>query len=403
MEKSAKSETADAEAHADRFSIVLGGPLYQLFLRSRLLKPPVGFVARRIAVALAVTWLPVLALSLAGGTAFGGANVPFFLDPEVHVRLLVALPLLLSAEPVIHQRLAEALRQFIERGIVRPEDRGRVAGIVDGTVRLRNSIAIEVVLVVAAFALGYWVWRQEVAPRGMGNWAIAIGPDGEEALSGAGAWYAFVSLGVFRFVLLRWYFRLLLWYLFVWRLSRLPLQANALHPDGAGGLAFLANTLNAMVPVLLAQSVAVAGVLAAQILYQGATLQSFRLEIAKVVVLLLAMGLAPLAFFTPLLMRTAIQGRLEYGLLSMRYVEQFRAKWLRGSARAEQPLLGSADIQALGDLANTHEVVQRMGVFPISLQAIVRFAIVIALPFAPLLLSLIPLNELVGRLLKKLL
>jgi hypothetical protein len=65
-------------------------------------------------------------------------------------------------------------------------------------------------------------------------------------------------------------------------------------------------------------------------------------------------------------------------------------------------VLGSADIQALGDLAKTHEVVRQMGVLPVGKQAIVRFALSIALPFTPFLLALIPLNELVGRLVKKL-
>ena len=394
---------ADQEAHAERFSVVLGGPLYQLFLRWRLVEPPVGLVTRRIAAAIAITWLPLAALTLLGGTALGGARVSFFLDPEVHVRLLIALPLLLAAEPIVHQRLSTVLRQFIERGIVPPEERRRVAGIVDDTVSLRNSILVEMLILAAAFAFGPWLWHQTIAPRGFGSWAMAKAGHGEEALSAAGAWYAFVSLGLFRFVLLRWYFRLALWYLFAWRLARLPLRVNPLHPDGAGGLGFLGGTLSAMLPILLAQSVAVSGVLGTQILYQGARLDSFYFEIGTIVALLLAMGLAPLLFFVPVLMRAGLRGRLEYGALAMRYVDEFRDKWLRGAAGESEPVLGSADIQSLADLANSHAVVQRMGVIPVSVQAITRFAIAVAVPFTPLLLSLIPLNELVGRVVKKLL
>lgn len=386
----------------EKFSVVLGGPLYQLFLRWRLVDPPIGFVTRRIAAAIAVTWLPILALTIAAGTAFGGARVPFFLDPEVHVRLLIALPLLLAAEPIVHQRLSSAVRQFVERGIVRAEDRERFAAIVEDTVRLRNSIAIELLLVAAAFSLGTWIWHQELAPRGVDSWSLAAGPAAGEALSTAGAWYAFASLGLFRFVLMRWYFRLALWYLFVWRVSRLPLHVNPLHPDGAGGLGFLATTLHAMVPILLAQSAAVAGVIAGLILHQGAALASFYLEIGVVVALLVAIGLAPLAFFMPALAQAGIQGRQQYGLLAMRYVDGFHDKWLRRPPAADPSLLGSADIQSLADLANAHQVLQQMRVLPIGTQAITRFAIAVALPFAPLLLSLIPLNELIPRLVTKL-
>ncbi len=394
---------AESEAHADRFSVVLGGPLYQLFLRGRLLQPPFGLVTRRIAVAIAVTWLPLLVLTVAAGTAFGGARAPFLLDPEVHVRLLIALPMLLAAEPIVHQRFAEALRQFVERGIVRAEDRGRVAALVDQTAQLRNSIVIEVVLAFAAIGIGSWIWQQEFAPRGVDNWALAPAPLGEEALSTAGAWYAFVSLGLFRFVLLRWYFRLLLWYLFAWRLSRLPLQLNPLHPDRAGGLGFLANTLTAMAPILLAQSAAVAGAIGGQILYQGVKLQSFFLDIGTVVVALVLMGVLPLVFFMPALLAAGLRGRAEYGLLSMRYVEQFRAKWLAGHAAPNEPLIGSSDVQSLADLANAHEVVRQLNALPVTFQTLGRFAVLIALPFAPLAFSLIPLNVLVARVVQKLL
>jgi hypothetical protein len=85
----------------------------------------------------------------------------------------------------------------------------------------------------------------------------------------------------------------------------------------------------------------------------------------------------------------------------MRYVEEFRAKWLLGDARAE-PLVGSRDIQALADLARANDVVRSMGVLPVSMKAIVRFVIVLALPFAPLVLTKIPLNELISRALKQL-
>ncbi len=61
-------------ATSENFSLVLGGPLYQLLLRARLLEPPIRFVERRIAVVIAVTWLPVFALAALGGTLFAGAG-----------------------------------------------------------------------------------------------------------------------------------------------------------------------------------------------------------------------------------------------------------------------------------------------------------------------------------------
>src|SRR3954469_19930417 len=81
------------------FSIVLGGPLYQLLRRSHATGDALEMARRRIVALAAIAWLPLLVLALAGGEALGGsAQVPFLKDVEVHVRFLVALPLLVAAE-----------------------------------------------------------------------------------------------------------------------------------------------------------------------------------------------------------------------------------------------------------------------------------------------------------------
>ena len=54
------------------FSLDLGGPLYQLYVRSRILKPPLDLLRWRVVVITAVAWLPLLVLSVIGGNATGG-------------------------------------------------------------------------------------------------------------------------------------------------------------------------------------------------------------------------------------------------------------------------------------------------------------------------------------------
>ena len=62
------------------FSLVQGGPLFQLLLRAGLLKPPTDLLARRIVVILLVAWMPLLVLSILSGHAVGGLGVPFLFD-----------------------------------------------------------------------------------------------------------------------------------------------------------------------------------------------------------------------------------------------------------------------------------------------------------------------------------
>ena len=101
------------------FSLVLGGPLYQLWRRTGLAGDALQFPNRRVIVWATIAWLPLLLLSVAQGFAWGDrVAMPFLYDVDIHLRLLVALPLLILAEPVVHQRMRLVARQFVERDLI---------------------------------------------------------------------------------------------------------------------------------------------------------------------------------------------------------------------------------------------------------------------------------------------
>ena len=69
------------------FSLVLGGPLYQLWRRARLAGGALELVRRRVIALVVLTWVPLLVLSVAAGHAWGnGVRVPFLHDVELHVQ-----------------------------------------------------------------------------------------------------------------------------------------------------------------------------------------------------------------------------------------------------------------------------------------------------------------------------
>src|SRR5512135_3736051 len=81
------------------FSLVLGGPIFQLLRRAHLSDDALRQVRQRIIVIALFAWLPLLVLSaLEGHVLRGSVAVPFLLELEVHIRFLVALPLLIAAE-----------------------------------------------------------------------------------------------------------------------------------------------------------------------------------------------------------------------------------------------------------------------------------------------------------------
>ena len=382
------------------FSLVLGGPLYQLWRRTHLAGDTLQLMRRRIVVLALLAWAPLLLLSVAEGHAWGDSvTLPFLHDVEMHVRLLLALPLLILAELVVHQRMRPTVGQFVSRSLIPDEARAKFDAAIASAMRLRNSITADVLLIAFVYVVGVgFLWRTQVA-LDVTSW-YGVPADGKLQPSLAGWWLGCVSLPLFQFLLFRWYFRLFIWARFLWRVSRIELKLMPTHPDRCGGLGFLAMVSYAFSPLLLAQGALLAGMMANRIFYAGAKLPEFKVELIGMVAVMLFAILGPLLVFSPKLEAAKRAGLREYGMLAQRYVREFDHKWLRGGGPADEPLIGSADIQSLADLGNSFEVVKGMRWAPFTLQTVLQLAMATLLPVAPLMLTMISLEELLERLLK---
>jgi hypothetical protein len=376
------------------FSLVIGGPLFQLMMRGRIADSALHFARRRIVAAILLLWVPLLVFSLLQALWQPDFLPLFVRNVGVHLRFLVVVPVLLASEIIVHHRLRPLADQFRVRRLLRPEQEGPFDAAIDEAVALRNSIWAELAMLAIAYGIGVPVTARRFALQA-GIW-YSDGPVSAGALSFAGWWLVLVSLPIFQFLLCRWYFRLFIWARFLWRVSRLDLALDATHPDHAGGLGFLGASLNAFMPLAFAHGVLLAGVIADRILFAGAALFEFKLQLGLAVILLLLLFAGPLAVFTPLLARTRRKGLMGYGALAQAYVQAFEAKWRRGGAPHGEELLGSADIQSLADFANSYAVVEKMRLLPVSRTAAVQFIGAILLPVVPLLFTVMSPEQLLG-------
>lgn len=382
------------------FSLVLGGPLYQLYRRARLTGDALELLRRRLVAVVSIAWVPLLVLSAWEGNAWGGAvTIPFLYDADVQARFLLALPLLVVAERIVHIRLRPVIGEFLKRDLVPEPALPRFDAAVAAATRLRNSVAAELLLIAVVYGVGVlFLWRRFVAI----DVPIWYGVHGGGRLqpSLAGWWFGLVSLPLMQFLLLRWYFRLFVWTRFLWQVSRIDLDLKATHHDRAGGLGFLSLTGHAFTPLLLAQGVLLSGMMANRIFFTGARLPQFRVEIVGLVAFMLFTVLAPLLVFVPLLERVKRTALREYGGLAHRYAREFDRKWLRGGAPPDEALLGSADIQSLADLGNSLQIVKEMKLFPFNPRVVIQLGVVTLLPVLPLALTMVSLDELVQRVLR---
>jgi hypothetical protein len=304
---------------------------------------------------------------------------------------------LIVAELVVHRRIRPVVKQFLERHLIPESAVTRFDAAIASAFRLRNSVLAEGVLIAVVYVVGILiVWRHYTA-LDTATW-YATASAGGSKLSLAGMWYGYVSLPFFQFLLMRWYFRLFIWARFLWQVSRIELSLVPTHPDRVGGLGFLSNTVYAFAVLALAHGVLLAGQIANRIFYLGAALPQFKVEIAVTVLFLFCVVLGPLLVFAPQLAEAKRRGDREYGTLAERYVREFDTKWLRGGAPADEPLVGSGDIQSLADLANSFEVVRSMRIAPVTKEAILRLAVATLAPVAPLALTMMPLEELLKKL-----
>jgi hypothetical protein len=392
------SAGADLLRHPTDFSLVLGGPLFQLLRRAHLSDDALTMARRRVIVIALLAWLPLLLLSALEGEALGGSvAIPFLLDVEVHIRYLIAMPLLIGAELVVHRRMRSVIQVFLERRLIPASAMPRFEAAITSALRLRNSVLAETLLIAVVYVVGILlVWRQYMALDAV-TW-YATPSAGGPALSLAGYWYGFVSLPLFQFLLVRWYFRLFIWARLLLQVSRIELSLIPTHPDRLGGLGFLAGTVHAFTLLAVAHGAILAGPIANRIFYLGAGLVEFKVEIAVVLGFVLAIVLAPMLVFAPQLAQMKRTGLREYGTLAERYVREFDAKWLRGRAPADEAFVGSADLQSLADLGNSYEAMKTIRPVPVTKEMIIQLSLATLAPIVPLALTMMPLEELLKRL-----
>lgn len=375
------------------FSLVAGGPLFQLFKRLHLCDDSLDLVGRRILAVCAFTWLPLLILSVVEGRASGGVRIPFLYDIHTHTRFLLALPLFLYAERVLHLRMQQTVQRFLERGLIPEEQREKFFAAVESMRKMRDSLIPEILLVVFVYAVGVNVISRSVAANVPTWYAGGAG-------SRVGLWYVLVSLPFFQFIGFRWYVRLILWTRFLWQVSRLDLRLIPTHPDLSGGIGFLSAACYGFMPFLLAQGVIISGTVANWIFFEGGKLMQYRLVIVTVAAVSVFLVLGPLLVFFGRLSKARRIGLGEYGTLAQRYVREFDSKWVRGQAPEGEAFIGTADIQSLADLGNSYDIIKDMRVVPFSREMILQLCIVTLLPVLPLMLTLFSVEELVDRLLK---
>ena len=383
-------QTMDKADDLARFSL-LGGPLHRLGSRIGLVRnetdtAPLGLVLGT------VPWGILVALALLEGLG----HVLFSLEAiGAHVRLLVAIPLFFVCEAFVDPRFADFVREIVRSGVVPTSARPALASEIARIARWRDARIPEACFLAAVMLLAASAPHENFFAHLSGNTAGST-PGAVSETSWVSHWYWLGCMTLFRFLLLRWLWRLALWAFFLWRVSRLQLRLIATHPDRAGGLGSLELVQTEFAPLVFAVSAVQSASLAQDIASGRIAFEAIYASVAFTLLVDAVLFVGPICVFSRKIWKCQVAGKNELSVLAEGYVNAFQARWLAG-APPEEPLLGSSDIQSLADLSSCVDRVSDMRLIPASPTMLMTLAVAALLPLLPLVLFKYPLANLLAR------
>ena len=377
--------------------VVQGGPLDRLQFRLGLMERQRPMIVKRAVIFALLAWVPLLILSAFEGTLLANVRVPFLYDPSAHIRFLLSVPLLILAEVVIGPRIVAAASHFITSGLI-PVDKYQDfdAAVVEG-LRLRDSTVAELVILAITY-FGAFVSITFLSPHAS-SWQSLVSESGHR-FTWAGYWNALVSIPIFQFLVYRWLWRTFIWCKFLRRVSKLDLQLIPTHPDRAGGLGFLGEIHRLFAIFIFAYAATAAAVASREVLFDKVPIQTYKIPVVALIVIMLLLFLAPLFMFAPALLRTRRKALHEYSTLACMLGRLYDRKWVQATTPAAESILSTSDNASLANYSRDYELVDRMRVFPFAPRTAVGLALAGLVPMVPLLATVMPMQEIFKLVLK---
>jgi hypothetical protein len=112
------------------------------------------------------------------------------------------------------------------------------------------------------------------------------------------------------------------------------------------------------------------------------------------VIVILLVFVGPLGFFAAKLTHLYRAGYVEYGSLAHLHAEQFQEKWVHQRQGNLGDLLVAQEINTLSNLASSLDRVRRIRLIPIDRLTLIEVIVAAAVPMLPVILTQVPLSEL---------
>jgi hypothetical protein len=353
-------------------------------------------VARRALFFALFTWLPlVIWAALESRLLDRASGEPLLVHYGVHVRCLVAIPLLILAEGMALRIVRVIVSQFLENGLIIDSQRDRFIQLIKDITQLRDKAFPWII--VFALTLLWLIGVPDSLHAHELSWATF-----DSGLGFGGWWFLYVVRPVFTILLLGWFWRVCLLFTMFHRISKLDLALVPAHPDGMGGLGFLQKLPKAFILVTLAMSAVLASRWIHDSLYHQITLDTLKLPLLSFVLLWGLTILSPLFVFSAKMISTRKKAMRQYSALLAEHGRLIHQKWILGQKIGEHDILDAPELGPSADIQTIYAAVKNMRIVPIGKSCIMPIIAPIALPMIIVAATQIPLMKILTTLFKAL-
>jgi hypothetical protein len=377
---------------AKDYAFASGGIFWKIFDRTKFESKSLRYQIFILLLLILVCWLPIAGLSLIK-LGWNQYYQLFLRDIATHVRFLIVLPILLVSRRSLNKSFNQTVNFFHETKIVDADNRQAFEDVLVWLKKWSNSKIIDLILLILVYSAFYFQENNQI------NQADIYAPwhNVDHHITPAGWWYLLVSLPLLQMLLYRWLYTILLWMIFLRKISKIDLHLSALHPDGVGGLGFLKYTQLGFFPVALAFSALTAGVMNNMIMFSGISIQDYKVAIGSVLVFVFLLFIFPLMLLLPKLAKIKRKYFMLYSMeawpFARKYEEELKSFYLNGE---EKP-----DASWHVDLIGSFEKTKDMKTVLVDKTILIAFVTAVVLPFLPVVAQQIPLKEIFLNLLGK--
>jgi hypothetical protein len=349
-----------------------------------------GIIRRAIFFTL-LTWLPLIIWAEIDGRAMPShINEPLLNHFGIHARFLIAIPLIIISEGMMHSVISKLIPYFHTSGLIRNDQQQDFKQAIKKTLSLRDSsipwVIISAIVFLSVFVQPPYEQMHELI------WAN-LGTPKAFTIGFGGWWMIYVSRPIFLALVWISMWRLVLVFILFKRIAALDLEIVPTHPDRAGGLGFLEKIPSTFSLIVFSISFVMSSRLAHEVIYHGLQVQSLKLLSIVFLAIMGVLFLSPLLVFIPKLAAAKRKAKLDYGALIGKHGRLVHKRWIQDEPITDDALLQAPEIGPVADTLSIYEAVTKMRMAPIGKTALISIILPAAIPLIGLFSIQIPIKD----------